>query len=412
MRKTNPLVASDRNPELTGKHLRAENDDVAHSGLSLTDALQDAIESGSNEIHFEQDAQLCRIRKRINGQLDESRIESANLVTDLITEVETISNINVGSRNPVVASQGDLIIALEINDSHHDLECVYYPTTSGHNLSIRIAGTNQLPETLEQTSLDSSQISLLRDHFTKKSHGLTLICGPDTNMLQDLYYGLLGETNCVEDKIVSLEHHCARDIPRINQLSLSVLENAEKISQLATRYADKLFIDWQCAKNKTLIKNVLNNYQSATIFISAQNASIAISQLTDYALNERQLSTNLSTILHLDSIRTVCSHCANSHELSGADMQWLEGQAIGKKSNGAFVYAPGCDRCDYTGSQTSRPLMSLCRVDDTLRNAIETRNSSAVENVLQKQTGMNSIERQIAALVSTGKVSFTEYKAR
>lgn len=415
MRKTKPLTESlnaVRNPQLRDQHLKAENDDVADSGLRLVDTLKNAIESGSKEVHFEQDAQLCRIRQRVNGQLDESRIESATLVAELIQEVHKASAVNSSTHNRVAANHGDLTIELEVNQENHRLHCTYYPTTSGHNLTLKLSALSYLPETLEQTPLEPSQIQSLRDHFSKNNHGLTLVCSPNIELLQALYYGLLGDTNCVESKIVSLEYHNARDIPRINQLSLAGLDNAEQISQLATQHADRLFIDWQCARNKTLIKNVLDNYQSATVFITAQDTNTAISQLTDYALNERQLATNLNALIHLDSIRMVCPHCANSHELNGAEMQWLEGQALGSNSSSVFVYAPGCERCDYSGSQTSAPLMSVCHVDDTMRSAIETRNSATIDKAIQQKLGKNAVARQIGSLVSNGKVSFTEYKTR
>lgn len=414
MRKTR-LLADNQKPdhksELPGQHFKAENDEVVDGKLRLIDALKDTIESESNEVHFEQDRQLCRIRKRINGQLDEKRIESATLVADLIQEVQRASSVESNQPNLVAANHGDLAITVKIKEVNHRLDCTYYPTTSGHNLTIKIPGVTRLPETLEQTTLEPSQVQSLRDHFSKNSRGLTLVCGPDANMLQAVYYGLLGDTNCVENKIVSLEHRSARDIPRIIQLSLAGLDHAAQLSQLATQHADKLFIDWQCTRNKVLIKNVLNNYQSATVFICTQDANTAISQLTDYALNERQLATNLSTLIHLDSIRMVCPHCANSHELSGADMQWLENQALGKKSKSVFVYAPGCARCDYSGSQTSTPLLSICKVDGNIRTAIETRNTTAIDKAVQQKLGKNAVAQKIVSLVANGKVSFTEYKS-
>ncbi len=415
MRKSKSLATSLNripNSELPTQHLHAKNDDIASDDWHLSTALQDAISSGSSEIHFEQDKQICRVRKRLNGQLDETRIDSASLVAELIAEVHGIRAVKPNP--PPITTHGELAITVEANTASYTLHCTYYSTTSGHNLSIRISCSEKIPETLEQTTLDSPQIQLLRNHFSKKSHGLTIVCGPNIDFLQNVYYGLLGETNCVENKIVSLEHHSKKEFPRINQLSLAGLDNADSISQLATQGADKIFIDWQCSKNKLIVKKVLDDYQSATVFVSALDINTAISQLTDYALNERQLATNLSTLIQLDTVRIVCPHCANSHDLNGADMQWLEGQELNSKikADSAFVYAPGCERCEYSGSQESVPLMSVCTVDDNIRSAIETRISSDINKAIQQRSGKNTLQGQVSVLVSKGMVSFTEYKTR
>lgn len=415
MRKTNPMdnsLSPAQNPDTLSHRIKAENDEVGEATLSLVPAILATLESGSNEVHFEQDKQLCRIRKRINGQLDESRIESSTLVAELIEEVRELGSNECGIKNMPAANHGEFSVSVEIHDANLRLNCSYFPTTSGHNLTLKINSDKTIPETLEQSSLDSQQTQELRNHILRASHGLTLVCSSNTDLLQQIYYGMLGEVNCVENKVVSLEYNSAREFPRINQLSLASCESVDNIALLATKHADKLFIDWQSATDKQLMRSVLENYQSAIVFIAAHDSTTAIQQLTDYALNERQLATSLSILVNLEQVREICPHCADRHELSGPDMQWLEDQPLGKKTASAFVYAPGCTRCDYSGSQASATLMSVCEINDKIRSAIESRSSTTITTATNQKLGKYSMASKIESMVANGKVSFTEFKAR
>ena len=414
MRKTNPQIdqLTVDNSHLLRQHSKAGNDESASARISLDAHLQETLESGSTEVHFEQDVEVCRIRRRVNGRLNESRIDSTTLVADLITEVQQLSNGRIAGSSLSGEDYGEVTLTIYINKIANHLECTYYPTSCGHNLTVNVTGKNSLPESLEQTTLSGTQVQQLRDYFLTSDKGLTLICSSNTKLLQQIYYGLMGESNCVEDRIVSIEHSCTKKIPRINQLNLASIDQPGNITRLATKQADRIYIDWRSAKNKTLFTDILENYQQAVVFLEAPNTDEAISRLTDGTINERQLATNLAGIIHLEDIRMVCPHCANSHELNGADMKWLESRSLGKNTKNVFVYAPGCERCDYSGSDASKTLLSICEGNDNLRSAIEDRGSAAIKKATAKALGQNAITTQVETLVAKGKVSFTEYKEK
>lgn len=406
MRKSSKLAntLSDHNPMVTSHTAVAENDEIANNRPQLSALITSAVNDGIREIHFEQDAGTCRIRQRKNGQLEETRLNSANLATDLITEICDLS----GHRNDPL--YGELAFTQRFGTGQCTLECSYYPTISGQNLSITIEDSGQIPETLDQTSLDTAQIQWLRDLFSKSSTGITLVVGREISLMQSVYYGLLGELNCVEKKIVSIEHKNAKHLARINQLSVASLPNAELITRLATQYADIVFIDWLCSRNAALMSNIFAQYQSATIFVSADSCSQAIAQLSDSALNEKQLATNLKNVVQLKNTRLVCPHCAHAYDINGADMQWLEKHSLSKLKAKAYTYATGCDRCAFSGSIDSQTLVSCYTVDDNMRSAIESRSASAITKASEKMQGSHSVSKQHLKLVAEGKVSFEEYR--
>lgn len=399
----NGQTAVSLTPQLTAK-----NDDLAYTRPLLSNVLEEIIAEDCSEVHFEQDEGLCRIRKRLNGHLDERRIESATLAGDLIEEL-------LGSNQPLpdnhaVADTGERTLKLKVGKTDYLLEYIFYPTACGQNLTIHIHCAEKLPETLDQTTLNTFQIQTLRNQVTAIRPGLTIICGPQA-LLQDVYYGFLGDANCVEKKIVSIERINRKKIPRINHIALTELDNPMAAAGIAIKHADLLFIDSQCSQDKTLIRQILDSNRSATLFINTANTTRAIAHLANFAINERQLASNLTTLIQLENTRLVCPHCADTHQLNGQDMQWLQNKPLGRNKNNVLVYTPGCDRCEFSGSIKTQTLLSVCAVEDNLRCAIESRSSANIESATQTILGTNSIPQQIDALVSQGKVSFTEYRA-
>lgn len=405
MRKSNKLAitTTDHSPMVLPHGTVAENDEIANNRPQLSAFLNDAVSAGVREIHFEQDAEVCRVRKRENGQLDESRIDSPTLASDLITEIR--------GHNTNEHFYGEASFTQRFASGLCTMECSYYPTISGQNLSILIEATSQIAESLDQTSLNSKQIQSLRQLYSKKNTGITLLVGSETGLLQSLYYGLLGELNCVEKKIISIEHKNAKKLARINQLSLANEPDADLITRLATQHADCIFVDWCCSKQTGVMSHLISQYRSATVFMVADNCGQAIAQLTDCATNAKQLATNLQEIVHVKNARQVCPHCAHAYEINGKDMQWLEKHALSKLKEKSYMYATGCERCAFSGSVESQPLLSTYSVDDTLRDAIEFGSVSAITKFSEQIQGNQSVNKQLLKLVAQGKVSFEEYKS-
>lgn len=385
----------------------ARNDDTVAPGPLLVEILREALAANSTEIHFEQSETLCRVRKRVNGQLDEVRIDSSTLTDELLSELATPQKPLHPDPPP---DHSERCVKLKLGHTDYLLEYLYYPTSSGTNLTIQIHCEARLPETLDQTLLNTSQIHQIRNHLSRKPRGMTIVYGKQHELLQSLYYGFIGDANCIENKIVSIEQINRKQIARVNHIAIAELCDPGAISRLAAKHADLIFVDSQCTNDHSLLTSIINNSHSLFLFINAATATGAIARLTDVAISERQLASNLTTLIQLENTRMVCPHCAHTHEINGTDMEWLQHNRLGRASNAALVYAAGCDRCDFSGSQSSRTLASVCTVEDNLRRAIESRNAEAIDSATRAIVGTNSIADQIAALVALGKVSFTEYK--
>lgn len=389
MHKTNMAAQAPAEP------FYARNDESPDAASHFHQLLDDAIDQKVRTIHLQQETAFCRVRKRIKGKLDEARVDSPTLISELIAELEKISSSTFGT-----------IDTLTFYVVHRNVECHIVcqscPTTTGMALTLEINHPTNIPEILEQTTLKAESIDNIRQRLNSHTDGLTIVSSPSCDLLCDLYYPLLGELQTLDSRIVSFESSTRKHIPRVSQISV------DHAHGMPVTDADHVFIDWQRSRDTTLLNTLLNQYSTATVFIQATNSASAIRQLTDLAISERQLATNLTTCIELDHAHLICPHCAEAHNPNGSEIRIMEQHRI--KANSTLNYAPGCDRCNYTGIGEHRLLLSLCSASDAIRLSVETRSTDAIAKSFDSALKKQSIREQRKRLISAGQMNLQALK--
>jgi len=396
--------------------LTAANDDNVVSIKFLVDTVRHQLINGCREIHLEQERDLCRLRCRSRGQLDEAKLHTANLVPELIRTFSRLAMQQAGNALSRInqATHGEITFNLLAGGSTYRVEATFYPTSNGSCLTLSLFTSESIPETLDHTTLGKSATEWLREHFAKTPRGITLVCCPNADQLQDIFYASLFELNGIERKTVSIEHAVLKNVSRISQLAQAGQSNALSVIRIANKHSDNVFVDWQSTQNAQLLSQLLSDNKPLTLFLKTVDAPIGIRSLIDSVIDEKQLARNINTVIELSDVNIICPHCGDNHTLSGRDMTWLEQHSVlrGRKAKESFVFAHGCDRCNYTGSSHTRTLLAFSPVSDSLSVGIESRSCEKIARALYQGQATNSLSHQIETLVRSGKTSFPDFKRR
>jgi len=160
--------------------------------------------------------------------------------------------------------------------------------------------------------------------------------------------------------------------------------------------------------NTPLVNELL--YSTAaplTVFNKGSSPARSLIRLGDDHQQQHSLSHVLVTVIEAARVGLVCPHCADSYRLTSTEQQQLDQQSVLEDDGDMFLYAPGCDRCDHTGSEENSILLSATNNSDQLRNAVQCDSLPTIENALQSE---DSILAQSEALARGGKISFHEYQ--
>ncbi|MEM7259051.1 MAG: ATPase, T2SS/T4P/T4SS family [Pseudomonadota bacterium] len=389
MRKTNRL-----NPP---QNISASNDaeSAEHDPAAVVQQFLDAsLDQQVRVIHLEQESSGCRIRQRANGLLSEQRMPSPTFAGDFRHYLQR-----------TVATHSDESSGFTTQLTHRHVEChlhcSWYDTLRGEVVVLEIFNERNVPEALEQTTLDQTSTQQLRQQINQLSGGVLVVSARSASLLCDLYYPLLGELSGLENKVVSIESAARKSMPRINQVSV----NAELVTPTD---ASHVFIDWQAVRQRHALDGLLAEYRTAVVFVQSANLPSAIRQLTDVSFSERQLASNLTSLIDIDRVRLICPHCASAHQPSGNEISQLSQQ--GFDAHSTLNYATGCNTCDHTGFGDTKTLMAIYPVSDKLRRSVESRDSDNMQTALNDGTVV-SIDNQRRELISCGQVEFKQTAA-
>lgn len=354
--------------------------------------LDKSIEHKVRTIHIEQEADCCRIRSRADGLLSEQRINNTEFAAGVKRFLEAClsQNIQMAGAEKTAACLIHRGVVCHIN-----WHC--YQTVSGNVIVIDIYNDRNIPDTLDQTSLDQSTILSVRQLLKQPEGGVVVISSNTEDLLCDVYYALLGELTAFDQKIISLESVNRKNVARINQIV------STKYPSIVASDASFVFVDWHNANDPKLINEILKNYSRTYVFTLAASLPSAIRQLTDIARHERRLATSLSSLVEIGRVRLVCPHCCTA--IIPGKVESIVLSRCGITSNSSLNYGFGCQSCDFTGYGDSKILLALYEMNDLLRYQIESRRADEIRASL-KSSLVKSIESQRNTLISNGLVEF------
>jgi len=108
----------------------AANDNDGHEPDLLFTVVEELLRCGSNELHLEQEANFCRMRHRVNGQLTESRIQRADMVDAVLTR------LRLASRQQQPSECASFRISADNIDPLATIDAVYYQAAAGPCLTL------------------------------------------------------------------------------------------------------------------------------------------------------------------------------------------------------------------------------------------------------------------------------------
>ena len=352
--------------------------------------LDDSLHRQVRVIHVEQEDGFCRIRTRAHGLLSEQKLDSATFASDLIQYLQQ-------SLPTATVTDTGLVSHISIGQVECQIECSWYEALRGQVLIIRLHHQRNIPESLEQTTLDPNALMVLRQQLHRKDGGLMIISGRSSELLCDLYYALLGELTALDEKVVSFESAPRKTISRINQVVSGGL-------YVVPDDTSHVFIDWQQTRNSELLNGLVSRYQRACLFVQAHSLPDAIRQLSDLSHSERQLATNISTLVEIDRVWLICPHCALAQQPGHLEARLLKENGI--DANSTLNYANGCSTCEYTGFSEAKTLIAPYENNDLLRQRIEARAHDQLQSALAGNNKVLTIKQQHQALISAGMIEF------
>ncbi|MEW6513059.1 MAG: GspE/PulE family protein [Pseudomonadota bacterium] len=383
-----------------------------HSMAQLVQAnLNDALQLGASDIHFEAASRGLVVRYRIDGVLETvCEAGGREVAAQTLAYLKTL----VGLDGTAWRVPQETRSVVRVNGRRIDVRLSLMPSMHGEDAVLSILEKRRLVpagevlgiDQLGFTSVDRAQLRSL----ATQPYGLVLVTGPGSCGKTTTLYGMLSEINDGRDKIVTVENPIEHELPGILQVAATDYKDTGMAGALRAVLAhdpDRIMIgDIHDAETAELALQSAQEGHLVFAAVKGNHAFDVFSRFARFGIDPEELTGALNGVVSQRLLRTVCPHCAEpvvptTRELAALNLP-------PEAAIGGFRRGAGCGECRTTGYHSRRAVAEILLLDDRLRTLI-ARRAPLVEITAEAQRqGMQSLRDAALQLARAGLTTIEE----
>ena len=369
--------------------------------------FEDAVRSGTSDIHIEPDEVCLRIRQRIDGVLHEQVMKEARIASALVLRLKLMAGLNISERR--LPQDGRFNI--RIGERGVDVRVSTMPVQWGESVVMRLLDQSQGALGLDKIGMPGRILRRFR-HFIHQPHGLVLVTGPTGSGKTTTLYGALTELNDPAKKIISCEDPVEYRLARIQQVQVNVKIGLSfaAVLRAALRQDPDIVMIGEMRDQETAEIGLRAAMTGHLVFstLHTNSAAASAARLLDMGAEGFLVATALSAVLAQRLIRRVCDSCSEPHVLSSQEKVWLRANAGESAEFLNFLKPRGCPRCNGTGYRGRTGVYELLELDLAMADALRRSDTNAYIEAAAKTNGFRPLAICALEYASKGITSLEE----
>jgi type IV pilus assembly protein PilB len=320
--------------------------------------LQQTINKGATDLHFEPYQNYVRIRYRLDGKLYELARPDGILAPRLASCLKIMADLNIAEKrlpqDGRFSLDSNIIQNLNANSNFSSIDCRINtcPTIYGEKIAIRFLNNATTQPNLEQLGLSERDKTCLFQAI-HRSHGLILVSGPTGSGKTVTLYAALQHLNTGNTHILTVEDPVEIKIAGVNQVQIN--------PQIGLQFPEVLRAFLRQDPDIIMIGEI-RDYETADIAMKAAHtghlvlATVHTQDCVQTLLRLKQLGVpayliaNITLIITQRLIRMLCPYCK-----------------IATPSH--HYQAQGCHRC-HAGFHGRKAIFEMMPISSTIQNHI------------------------------------------
>ncbi len=347
--------------------------------------ISDAVKDRVSDIHIEPEAEVLRVRFRIDGILHEVHTLPKKLSNAIISRIKILSDIDIAeNRRP---QDGKIRVKLENKDL--DIRVSTFPTVHGENVVMRLLDRSSILLGLKDVGFTDNNLEIF-SKMIKQPNGIILVTGPTGSGKTTTLYSALSTISSMEKNIITIEDPVEYEMPLIRQTQVNPKADvtfANGLRSILRQDPDVIMVG-EIRDKETAEVAIQASLTGHLVFstLHTNDAASSLTRLIDMGLEPFLISSSLILIVAQRLVRKVCPKCKEEHPASSAVLKDLNLDDSTK-----FFRGKGCNNCKNSGFSGRIGIFEVLVLNETMRKMVEERNSADMIKKKAIELGMKSL---------------------
>ena len=376
----------------------------------------------ASDIHIEPFEGEIRIRLRVDGVLKNIATLPLHFMDTMVNHVKVLSKLRTDEHN----SAQDGRFKVTYDNSSINFRVSILPSYYGEKMVLRLLSSESQESSLEELGYSKSDIAKIQRNI-EKTQGMNLVTGPTGSGKTTTLYSLLSNLNSEEVNISTIEDPIEYGLYGMNQVQVNLKTNltfADGLRSLLRQDPDIIMIgeirDLETAKISAHA-SLTGHLIFATLHTS--NAALAPLRMIQMGLDPYMIVSTLNLIIAQRLVRTICTSCRGTYQLSEAELKSIEEKFFSSKEEvdlfrEKFVTAEGtsprlykgkgCEECSLSGFKGRTVVAEVMELNQALKDLIVSEASRKEIEAEAQKNGMTSMLEDGLTKVLEGRTTLEE----
>jgi MSHA biogenesis protein MshE len=370
--------------------------------------FQDAVQVRASDLHIEPGENVLRVRQRVDGVLQEQKIDGRRVAGALITRLKLMSGLDIAEKR----LPQDGRFSLKVKDKSIDVRLSTMPTQHGESVVLRLLDQSGSLMTLDKLGMSPGMLERFRN-LISRSAGMVLVTGPTGSGKTTTLYSALNHLNQPDTKIITVEDPVEYRLDRINQVQVNMKIGLDfaRVLRTTLRQDPDIILVGEMRDRETVDIGLRAAITGHLVFstLHTMNAVATVHRLLDMGAAGYMIAAAVHGVVAQRLVRRVCDNCAQPSEPDPQQRAWLgayvNAEQLAKMN---FQMGVGCTYCNLTGYRGRVAIYELLEIDRELSDAIRRGDATLFAETVRKRPDFTSLVDAALDLVATGTTSVAE----
>jgi general secretion pathway protein E len=338
--------------------------------VSIVDwLLQYAFSQRASDIHIEPRREQGNVRFRIDGVMHQVYVIPANITSAVVSRIKIMGRLDVAEKRK---PQDGRIKTRSPDGAEIEMRLSSMPTAFGEKLVLRIFDPEVLVKNFSALGFEKKE-SDIWNKMIAQPHGIILVTGPTGSGKTTTLYTSLKYLATPEVNVCSIEDPIELVEPSFNQMQVQHnidLDFASGVKTLLRQDPDIIMVgeirDRETAE--MAVQAALTGHLVLST-LHTNDAPSAIARLTEIGVPPYLISATLIGVVAQRLVRTLCSHCKQSHNINKREWEALI-KPWTTSAPESIALAEGCLECRQTGFVGRVGIYEMMLINESLKQEI------------------------------------------